>query len=84
MIIYIGSIPGADSGFVVGGGGGGVGEGSGDGPQRVQGRALVEGTGGAKPPGSSGGLRNYRHLFERQFWTNHTIFIRPKQLDFES
>jgi hypothetical protein len=36
--------------------------------------------------GSSGGLRNYRHLFERQFWTNHTIFIRPtkKKLDFES
>jgi hypothetical protein len=33
----------------------------------------------AKPPGSSGGLRNYRHLFERQFWTNHTIFIRPKK-----
>jgi hypothetical protein len=22
---------------------------------------------GRKPPGSSGGLRNYRHLFERQF-----------------
>ena len=20
----------------------------------------------------------------RQFWTNHTIFIRPKKLDFES
>jgi hypothetical protein len=38
----------------------------------------------AKPSGNSGGLRNYRHLFERQFWTNHTIFIRPKQLDFES
>jgi hypothetical protein len=38
------------------------------GPQRVQGRALVEGPGGgAKPPGSSGGLRNYIHLFERQF-----------------
>ena len=29
-------------------------------------------------------FRNYRHLFERQFWTNHTIFIRPKKLDFES
>ena len=38
---------------------------------------------GANPPGSSGGLRYYRHLFERQFWTNHTIFIRPKKLDFE-
>ena len=30
------------------------------GPQRVQGRALL-------PPGNSGGLRNYRHSFERQF-----------------
>ena len=34
--------------------------------------------------GSSGALRNYRHLFERQFWTNRSIFIRPKKLDFES
>ena len=38
---------------------------------------------GGETPGSSGGLRNYRHLFERQFWTNHTIFTRPKKLDFE-
>jgi hypothetical protein len=37
---------------------------------------------GTKPPWSSGDFRNYRHLFERQFWTNHTIFIRPKKLDF--
>jgi hypothetical protein len=29
--------------------------------------------------GSSGGLRNYRHLFERQFGSNHTIFIRQKK-----
>ena len=34
---------------------------------------------GANPPLlCSGGLRNYRHLIERQFWTNHTIFIRPR------
>jgi hypothetical protein len=38
----------------------------------------------AGPGQGSGGLRNYRHLFERQFWTNHMIFIRPKKLDFES
>ena len=35
-------------------------------PQRVQGRTLVGGP-GVEVPGSSGGLRNYRHLFERQF-----------------
>jgi hypothetical protein len=75
---------GADPGFVVRGVW--VGEGSGDrlrspaGPRQSPGR----GPRGAKPPRSSGGLRNYRHLFERQFWTNHTIFIRPKKLDFES
>ena len=66
-------------------GGAWVCEGSGDrlrspaGPRQSPGR----GPRGAKLPGSSGGLRNYRHLFERQFWTNHTIFIRPKKLDFE-
>ena len=76
--------PGAVPGFVVRGAW--VGEGSGDrlrsptGP----GQKPVRGPRGAKPPISSGGLRNYRHLFERQFWTNHTIFIRPKKLYFES
>ena len=35
-------------------------------------------------PEALGIFRNYRHSFERQFWTNHTIFIRPKKLDFES
>ena len=47
------------------------------GPRQSPGR----GHRGAKPLGSSGGLRNYRHLFEWQFWTNHTIFIKPKKLD---
>jgi hypothetical protein len=40
---------------------------------------VGEGSGSGRGPWSSGGLRNYRHLFERQFWTNHTIFIRPKK-----
>jgi hypothetical protein len=50
-------------------------------PQRVQGRALLGGQGGPSPPEA---LRVWgiRHLFERQFWNNHTIFIRPKKLDF--
>ena len=58
---------GADPGFVVRGAC--LGEGCGDrlrfpsGPKQNPGR----GPRGAKPPGSSGGLRNYRHLFERQF-----------------
>ena len=69
-------------------GGAWVGEGSGHrlrspaGPRQSKGRGP--GGQGAKPPGNSGGLRNYRHLFERQFRTNHTILIRPKKLDFES
>ena len=67
-------------------GGAWVGEGSGDRLRSPVGQGQSPGSGprGAKPPGSSGGLRNYRHLFERQFWTNHTIFIKPKKLDFES
>jgi hypothetical protein len=85
FILFV-SISGADPGFVVRGCGAWVGEGSGDrlrfpaGPRQSTGRDPRR----AKPPGNSGGLRNYRHLFERQFWTNHTIFIRPKKLDFES
>ena len=76
--------PGADTRFVVMGGV--IRRGVWDrlrspaGPRQSPGRELR----GAKPPWSSGGLRNYRHLFERQFWINHTIFIRPKKLDFES
>jgi hypothetical protein len=31
---------------------------------RVPDRALIGNPGGQSPPGSSGGLRNYRHLFE--------------------
>ena len=55
--------PGADPGFVVGGG---------EGPlnvlQLVVGRALVGAQGGKAPSLlSSGGLRNCRHLIERQF-----------------
>ena len=76
--------PGADPGFGIRGG---VSRGGVSGPlkvpQRFQDRALVGGPGGETPPPlSSGGLRNYIHLFERQFWTNHTIFIRPKKLYF--
>jgi hypothetical protein len=67
-------------------GGAWVGEGSGDrllspaGPGQNPGRGPRV----AKPPWISGDFRNYRHLFERQIWTNHTIFIRPKKPDFES
>ena len=53
-----------------GGGGGRVGMGSRDRLRSpaVQGRALGGGPGGRNPsPLSSGGLRNYRHFFERQF-----------------
>jgi hypothetical protein len=77
-------LSGADPGFVVRGGAW-VCEGSGDRlrPQRVQDRALV-GDQGGEAPRKLWGLRNYRRLFERQFWTNHTVFIRPKKLDFES
>jgi hypothetical protein len=53
----------------------------------LRGAWVGKGPGGRTPPPpplSSGGLRNYRHLFERQFLTNHTIFIRPKKLYFES
>ena len=42
------------------------------GPERVPDRTFIGN-------GSSGGLRNYRHLFERQFGSNHTIFIRQKK-----
>ena len=73
--------PGADPGFVVRGAW--VGEGSGDRLMSPAGRwqSPCRGPRVAKPPPlkSSGGLRNYRHLIERQFWTNHTIFIRPKK-----
>jgi hypothetical protein len=62
---------GADLGLVVRGAW--VGEGS---------RDHLRSTAG--PGQSPGSLRNYRHLFERQFWTNHTIFIRTEKLDFES
>ena len=31
------------------------------------------------PGQSSEGLRNYRHLFERQVWASHIIFISPKK-----
>jgi hypothetical protein len=52
-------LPGADLGFVV----------RGDVSRRgIWGPLKVpSGSRGAKAPGSSGGLRNYRHLFERQF-----------------
>jgi hypothetical protein len=75
---------GADPGFVVRGAW--VGDGSENGLRSPAGPRQSTGRGprGDKPPGSSRGLRNYRHLFERQFWTNHTIFIRPKKPDFES
>ena len=52
-ILYIQNIrAGADPAFYWGGRGRKIGEGSGDrlGPQRVQGRALVEGPGGEAPP----------------------------------
>ena len=57
---------GADPGFVVRGGVSrrGVWGWSPAGPGQSTGRGH---RGGAKPPGSSGSLRNYRHLFERQF-----------------
>ena len=63
-------------------GGSWVGEGSGDRLRSpaVQGRALVGDQRGGEAPRKLWSLRNYRHLFERQFWTNHTIFIRPKNL----
>ena len=67
-------------------GGAWVCEGSGDrlrspaGPRQSPGR----GPGGEAPPRKLWGSRNYRRLFERQFWTNHTIFIRPIKIDFES
>jgi hypothetical protein len=43
--------------------------------QRVQGRALVRGPGGLNPPGSSGGLRNYRHLFEMLLTFNKNYLL---------
>ena len=63
-------------------GGSWVGEGSGDRLRSpaVQGRALVGDQKGGEAPRRLWSLRNYRHLLERQFWTNHTIFIRPKNL----
>jgi hypothetical protein len=54
----------------VGGGGGGGGvsrRGSGDRVPSGSKAVSWKGAQGKKPPGSSGGLRNYRHLFERQF-----------------
>ena len=75
---------GADPGL----GGACIGEGSGDllRSPAGSGPSPSRGSRGTNPTHtlvSSGGLRNYRHLFE-QFWTNHTIFIRPKKLYFES
>ena len=52
-------IPGEDPGFVVRGG---VSRRAVWGPHAVPSGSRAE-----PPPGSSGGLRNYRHLFERQF-----------------
>ena len=59
---------GADPGFVVRGGVSRRGV-WGPRPQWFQGRILVGSPGGEAPPptpGSSRGLSNYRHLFERQ------------------
>jgi hypothetical protein len=63
LILNSTSFSGADLGFGVRGREEARDLGTVQGPQRVQGRALVRGPGGR----SSGGLRNYRHLFERQF-----------------
>jgi hypothetical protein len=64
------ALSGPDPGFVVRGG---VSRRGVCGPLKVPSWSRVE------PPWSSEDFRNYRHLFERQFWTNHTNFIRPKK-----
>ena len=66
IFAVMGILSGADPGFVVRGGvsrRGVWGPASPAGPWQSPGRWPR----GRKPPGSSGGLRNYRHLFERQF-----------------
>ena len=59
--------PGADPGFGIRGHEQERGLGTAEVPTAVLGQSPGRGSRGVKPPLSSGGLRNYIHLFERQF-----------------